>query len=83
MGKVYHPHHPKEDDGNLSWSLNWAPYFHPKNYSGQISDAPDATFQDGMITDVALQRIQALGQQQRSSPTTPVDPFFMAVGLRA
>ena len=59
MGKVYHPHHPKEDDGNLSWSLNWAPYFHPKNYSGQISDAPDATFQDGMITDVALQRIQA------------------------
>jgi hypothetical protein len=30
MGKVYHPNHPKNDDGALSWSLDWAPYMHPK-----------------------------------------------------
>jgi iduronate 2-sulfatase len=84
MGKVYHPGHPKQDDGNLSWSLDWAPYYHPSGFAKQISNASDSTFQDGMITDVALQRLQALGRQRRSrssSSSNGADPFFMAVGL--
>ena len=45
MGKVYHPNHPKNDDGALSWSLDWAPYMHPKGFAKKISTAPDSTFQ--------------------------------------
>jgi hypothetical protein len=62
MGKVYHPSHPVHDDANLSWSLGWAPYMHPFNFSSQISPAPDNTFQDGMITETAIQRLQRLGE---------------------
>ena len=111
MGKVYHPGHPKLDDGNLSCaqqllvcsslidtstsaacrtpvvcrvpksshgrlagSLSWAEYYHPNNFTGQISDEPDNTFQDGKITDTAIERLQRLGASKGT-------PFFMAVGL--
>ena len=76
MGKVYHPGHPKHDDGALSWSLDWAPYYHPAGYSNAISTAPDSTFQDGMSTDVAIQRLQMLTANRTRQPP----PFFMAVG---
>ena len=79
MGKVYHPGHPVQDDGNLSWSLSWAPYYHPSNFSGKISAEPDSTFQDGMITDTAVQRLQTLGEGRKAAPAQ--QPFFMAVGL--
>ena len=78
QGKVYHPHHPKDDDGNLSWSLDWAPYYHPRNYTGKISDASDDTFQDGMITNTAITRLQRLGTEARAGAAPP---FFLAVGL--
>lgn len=55
---MYHPGHPKQDDGNLSWSLDWEPYYHPSHYANKISNASDSTFQDGMITDAALARLQ-------------------------
>ena len=55
-------------------SLSWAPYFHPNNFTGQISAQPDNTFQDGMITDTAIERLQRLGASKGT-------PFFMAVGL--
>merc|ERR1712125_49859 len=32
LGKVYHPGHPSNDDGSLSWSLDRFPYFHPSGY---------------------------------------------------
>ena len=73
MGKVYHPGHPKDDDGALSWSLDFAPYYHPSNYSGTIDNRPDVEFQDGAITAIALQRLRALKNQTK--------PFFIAVGL--
>jgi hypothetical protein len=69
MGKVYHPGHPAKDDGALSWSLDWAPYYHPSNFSNKISDAPDSTFQDGMITDTAVERLQKLGAARRHMRT--------------
>ena len=77
MGKVFHPNHPVSDDGNLSWSLDFAPYYHPAKYAQQISNASDSTFQDGMITDTALDRLQILG----SASVDKRRPFFMAVGL--
>ena len=64
----------------LSWSLDWAPYYHPKNYSGKIDGSPDSTFQDGMSTAVALARLQRLAAEQKANGTA-AKPFFMAVGL--
>ena len=49
MGKVYHPNHPIEDDGALSWSLDKWKYFHPTNFSNKIADLPDNRFQDGQV----------------------------------
>ena len=62
-----------QDDGNLSWSLEWAPYFHPSGFVNNISDAPDSMFQDGMITDTAVKRLQLLGagRQAASSSSAP------------
>jgi iduronate 2-sulfatase len=75
---VYHPGHPKQDDGNLSWSLDWALYYHPSGFANQISSAPDNTFQDGMITDTAIARLQRLGTEAKAGGAAP---FFLAVGL--
>ena len=64
----------------LSWSLDWAPYYHPKNFSGKIDGSPDNTFQDGMSTATALARLQRLAAEQKANGTA-AKPFFMAVGL--
>jgi arylsulfatase A-like enzyme len=83
MGKVYHPGHPKSDDGALSWSLDKFPYFHPKNYTNKIADLPDASFQDGQTKDTAIKRLQELRQltdDAIANGDTPA-PFFLAVGI--
>lgn len=49
-------------------------YFHAKAFAKNISDAPDSTFQDGMITDAALERLRPLAADSAK-------PFFLAVGL--
>jgi iduronate 2-sulfatase len=70
MGKVYHPGHPKADDGALSWSLDKFPYFHPSGYANKISNASDSTFQDGMTTDVAVRTLNSLHDMAGSNNTS-------------
>lgn len=84
-----------QDDGALSWSLEWAPYFHPSGFVNNISDAPDSMFQDGMITDTAVKRLQLLAAGRKAAASSTASdsgstndgdvssypPFFMAVGL--
>ena len=79
MGKVYHPSHPAHDDGDLSWSLDFAPYFHPSKFTNKISKAPDSAFQDGQITSAGLARIDQWAAAKKKDATFP--PFFIAVGL--
>eukprot|EP00928_Gymnodinium_smaydae_P062037 TRINITY_DN45983_c0_g1_i1.p1 TRINITY_DN45983_c0_g1~~TRINITY_DN45983_c0_g1_i1.p1 ORF type:complete len:647 (-),score=62.03 TRINITY_DN45983_c0_g1_i1:136-1839(-) len=78
LGKVFHPGHPGNDDGALSWSLDEFPYYHPSNFATKISSAPDSHFQDGMITDKAIEYLRALPVVANSSAAKP---FFMAVGF--
>ena len=84
MGKVYHPGSPSNDDGSLSWSLDWAPYMHPSNFTGSIlSGAPDTDYQDGQITATALSRLEKWANEsaQAKARGDHAPPFFIAVGL--
>ena len=84
MGKVYHPGSPANDDGALSWSLDWAPYMHPSNFTSQIlSGAPDTDYQDGQITATALLRMEKWANESAAAKAagTVQPPFFIAVGL--
>jgi len=77
---VYHPGSPAGGDKALSWDISWAPYIDPDNYTNAISNAPDNTFEDGMITAIALERIARLATETKANGTA-AKPFFMAVGL--
>ena len=62
---MYHPGSPRGGDGALSWDTGWEPYIDPGNYTNAISNAPDDTFEDGMITAIALQRIARLATETK------------------
>ena len=84
QGKVYHQFgespwgsfrdtEPPNEDGNLSYSVADFPYYHAKGYTRKISNAPDSSFQDGMVAGTAIARMKPLAESTR--------PFFLAVGL--
>jgi hypothetical protein len=75
---------PQGGDGDLSWDTGWAPYIDPGNYSSVISNASNNTFEDGMITAIALERLARLATETRANGTvseTNISSNFRSISL--
>jgi iduronate 2-sulfatase len=86
MGKIYHigsagPGHdgpswsiPYRDSKRKMYFLPYTPTAKGRGKATECADVPDNTYQDGNLTEMAIQLMDSLNKNKK--------PFFLAVGLR-